>query len=138
MIGIIKADVNKDVDKSIGDFSSPEVMRKNGWKIDAVFQYDPRYLRICGNETWYGYNFNHAVGSVKIAFLGNGKATLNFGNCFTNGFVIVYLNDQEISRANRNVRSKEVKFNFSKRDVLTIKELNIAIIKLNSLKIVNE
>ena len=48
MIGIIKADENKDVDKSIGDFSSPEVMRKSGWIFDAAFQYDPKYSKNCG------------------------------------------------------------------------------------------
>ena len=55
------------------------------------------------------------------------------GNCYQKGQVIVYLNNQEISRATAYESKKEVTFNYSKGDTLLIKEVNIGIIKLNSL-----
>ena len=110
-------------------------MQKNGWKIDAANSMDTRYSKQCGNKTWFGYNHGSSIGSVWTRFRGNGTATLNFGNCYRRGLVIVYLNGIEISRAHRNTLKMETNFEYSKGDVLSIKEFDVAIIKLNSLKL---
>ena len=111
------------------------VMKRNGWKLDVTHSMTKSYSRKCGMESWYGYNRGTAVGSVETTFQGTGKATLNFGNCYRTGRVIVYLNDKEISRANRNTPRKEVEFEYSKGDVLLIEEVRVGIIKLNSLEL---
>ena len=45
------------------------------------------------------------------------------------------MNGKEISRAGPNVKRKEVEFEFLKGDTITIKEVNVGIIKLNSLQL---
>ena len=117
------------------DFSSEMVMKRNGWKLDVTHSMTKAYSRKCGMESWFGYDRGRAVGSVETTFQGTGKATLNFGNCYRTGRVIVYLNDKEISRANRNTPRKEVEFEYSKGDVLLIEEVRVGIIKLNSLEL---
>ena len=72
---------------------------------------------------------------LKTTFLGNGKAVLNYGNCYYKGQVKVLLNKKQISSAKGNVISKNVTFNYFKGDRLMIKKVNVAIIKLNSLEI---
>ena len=117
-------------------------MQKNGWTINAnnkrvqirlgIFE---DYSNQCGRETWFGYNWGPAVGWVKTTFRGNGVATLNFGNCYKYGEVIVYLNENEIAKAYNNTPKVETNFEYNKGDVLSIKEVDTAIIKLNSLKL---
>ena len=80
---IDSAEIN--VKSSIGDFSSPTVMRENGWQIEAAFENYPKYSSWCGNTTWFGYNYGASVGSISTTFLGNGNATLNFENCYHSG-----------------------------------------------------
>ena len=109
-------------------------MIRNGWKIDATFSMDTKYLS-CGDKTWYGYSYGQSVGSLQATFRGRGRAELCYGNCYRQGQVVVYLNDEEISRAEAYSKMKEVSFNFSKDDILLIKEINVGIIKLNSLKL---
>ena len=113
-------------------------MERNGWIIDVKKSMDPRYFDTCGKETWFGYNPGSSVGSVKTRFLGNGAATLNFGNCYNRGRVKVYLNDKEISIAYKNTLKKEVTFEYFQGDRLSIKEFSSAIIKLNSLTLRNQ
>ena len=113
-------------------------MQRNGWIIDVKKSMDPRYSNSCGKETWYGYSPGGSIGSVKTRFRGNGAATLNFGNCYGRGRVIVYLNDDEISRAYKNTKKMEVTFEYFQGDRLSIKEFSSAIIKLNSLTLRNQ
>ena len=137
-LGIEKDDdkATLNADKRLGDLSSQSVMIKNGWIINVLSANDPKYKNQCGmNKTWFGYTYGYPVGSVKTTFLGNGKAVLNYGNCYYKGQVKVLLNKKQISSANGNVINKEVTFNYSKGDTLIIKEVNVAIIKLNSLEI---
>ena len=122
-------------DRKLEDLSSKMVMQKNGWKIEAANSMDTKYSKQCGNKTWFGYNYGSSIGSLSTRFHGNGTATLNFGNCYRRGLVIVYLNGIEISRAHRNTLKMETNFEYSKGDVLSIKEFDVAIIKLNSLKL---
>ena len=132
--------ITKDGDQKLGNFSSTSVMIKNGWMINCRSQNNPYYNNMCQkfDKNWFGYTNGDAVGSVGTTFSGNGNATLKYGNCFTKskkGQVKVELNGKEISSANQGELGKEIIFNFSKGDQLEIKEVNTAIIKLNSLEI---
>ena len=126
---------DQNPDDKLTDFSSAMAMEKNGWKLNIRHSMDSAYSEKCGMDTWFGYNYGEKVGSVQTTFKGTGKATLNFGNCYRSGWVKVYLNGKEISRANGNTPRKEVEFRYSKDDILRIKEVNVAIIKLNSLEL---
>ena len=134
----VEPEAEPDVEYNLGDFSSPKVMRKNGWEINVSRENNPKYSNWCGRKTWFGYSRGRSNGLIKTTFLGNGRATLDFGNCYHSGKVVVYLNGKEISRAKGYIRSKEIKFKYSKGDTLMIKEMNVAIIKLISLTLHEE
>ena len=110
-------------------------MRENGWIINLKKENNPKYAGLCGTKTWFGYEHGLPNGSIETTFRHDGSAKLSFGNCYENktGYVSVALNGKEISRAGPNVKSKEVEFEFLKGDTLSIREVNVAIIKLNSL-----
>ena len=116
-------------------------MKKNGWILEPSTQdsMNPgrkvEFSQVCGNDTWYGYADGDTVGSVQPTFEGNGKATLDFGNCQSQGYVKVFLNGVEISRANAMTPTVQVIFEYSKGDTLLIKELKSSIIKINSLNL---
>ena len=111
------------------------VMEKNGWDFDITDSNDPKFTAECGTSAWYGYNYGPVIGSLTAIFVGSGKATLNFGNCYTAGRVTVYLNGRDIAYAVAYTFEQEVTFDYSSGDILTIKEHPMAIIKLNSLKL---
>ena len=115
--------------------SSMIEMKKNGWVFDVTNFNEERYGRECGkNQTWYGYSYGNEIGSVHVALLGSGNATLNYGNCYHQGQVSVLLNGEEISHVSGNTPEKTITFHYTHRSILTLKELNTAIIKLNSME----
>ena len=71
---------------------------------------------------------------MSTIFKGNGRATLVFGNCWSTGYLSVSINDTEIGRAYGNTKVS-VRFSYAKGDVLSIKEINTAIIALYSIAI---
>ena len=75
------------------------------------------------------------VGSAEATFQGSGTAKLSYGNCYYRGQVIVYLNGVELSRTAASSSMKEVSFKYEKDDTLVIKEINVGVIKLNSLEL---
>ena len=126
-------------DFKLTDVSSKSQMENNGWIFDIEFHKPYTYRDTCGSQdTWYGYT-QPGDGKVTATFTGSGTATLDYGNCFTdkkyNGKVNVYLNSILIDEANRTTASKQITFDFFPRDVLLLSETDVAIIKLNSLKI---
>ena len=108
-------------------------MRDNGWTIDVSFSnnndWSDQYHGNCGNNTFYGYHGDSPVGMISATFKGSGNATVIFGNCYKNGSVVVLLNNNELERALQE-KYKTVSFNYTRGDVLTIKEVDTAIIKL--------
>ena len=115
------------------NFSSSSILRENGWIIKLTKENDPKYAGRCGTTTWFGYEYGFPIGSIEKKFVQDGNATLNFGNCYYMGHVTVELNGKEISRADGDVKNKEVEFQYFKGDTLTIKEIDVGIIKMNSL-----
>ena len=109
-------------------------MKKYGWVFDVEKYNDESYRKECGKyQTWYGYSYGNEVGSIHVALFGSGNATLSYGNCYRTGQVKVLLNGQEISQASANVPEKTIAFSYTNRNILTLKEINTAIIKVNSI-----
>ena len=112
-------------------------MESNGWIIDVQYwagnDWNKENREVCGITTFYGYRGDNSIGMVTTTFTESGRAILNFGNCYNGGYVSVSLNDNEIGRAYANTPINELRFIYSKHDILRIEEVNTAIIKLNSL-----
>ena len=126
-------------DSNLTNLTTKSEMVSNGWKINVEYsssadQFDD-YTHICGNETFYGYNTDNTVGEVSTTFKGYGKATLSFGNCHKKGHVVVTLNNRELARVHASNPNNVIAFYYKTGDVLHIKEVLTAIIKLNYLKL---
>ena len=119
-------------DSSLTQIWNDKIMKKNGWIFNGSHQDMAWSSHRCGNDTWFGLNAGHAVGSVKVSFQGSGNATLIFGNCWhSNTFkVTAYLNGNILAHA-KGDEFKTVSFPFAKGDTLKIDE-DGAIIKLKS------
>ena len=112
-------------------------MENKGWTLDTDNQFDKwshEKARSCGDKTWYGFRAP-GVGKISATFVGTGAATLDYGNCFNDGKVHVYLNGKLIDTALPNTPSKQITFHFNPRDVLSLDENPDGIIKLNSLNL---
>ena len=112
-------------------------METNGWVFDIGHSMNIQtsgFHEACGGDTWYGWS-HPGDGSVRIVLIGSGEVTLNFGNCYSNGVVNVFQNDNLISSASANVKNVLASFPFSNGDVLKVTEENTAIIKLNSIDV---
>ena len=114
-------------------------MERNGWTFDIEYSssdwtWATDFGLKCGNETFYGYNNNNTVGEVSATFLGSGKATLGFGNCYKTGQVEVQLNDYQVAHVQDYNPDVTITFYYKQGDVLQIKE-GFAIIKMNYLKL---
>ena len=123
------------LDRGLSLLTSKQVMHENGWIFDVAESMPFRYTAKCSKNSWFGFTGDNPVGFVSTIFKGSGKATLNYGNCYSTGVVKVYVNNFLRSKASANVKHKMVTFEYSKGDVLKILEINTAIIKLNSLEL---
>ena len=121
------------IDIALGDVSSDSTMMKNGWNVDIEHSntkdWSQDYLVNCGTHSFYGYHGAQKVGSVSATFKGSGNATLIFGNCYKEGFVEVLLNEEQLKQANQE-KYKTVAFSYRRGDILKIRGVNIAIMKL--------
>ena len=85
---------------------------------------------------WWGYDPTwKKIGSINTTFVGNGLATLNFGNCYTDGYVEVYVDGTLKANATKNQRYVQIDFPFHDDSVLEIREHG-AIIQFNNLNII--
>ena len=114
-----------------------------GWNIDVSsgkWQYpaSSNVYEQCGNgHAWYGWSGGANVGSISTILKGNGRAKLNFGNCWNTGIVKVYLDDIEIGSADNNVPSKDIEFDFQQGNVLKLRDEGPnSVIQLNSLEVI--
>ena len=94
-----------------------------------------------GCINWYGWGYYvqnqvHFDGSISTTFSGNGRAELDFGNCYVTGTVYAYLDGNEIASASKETPNVKVEFGFNYESILNITEV-VGIIQLNSL-IINQ
>ena len=110
-------------------------MKANGWTFNVTTSIANSHRPECktANTNWYGWGGGDVVGTASVTLTGYGSAELNFGNCFSNGSVQVYLSNSLLSTATASELSRNVIFDYHKGDVLTIIELGDGNIKLNSL-----
>ena len=125
------------------------IMRRYGWIIqfdadgntysDNQLEdwYNTMAKRECGHAKWYGWNDDrtndNTAGVLKTLFKGSGDFRLDFGNCWINGVVKVYLNGRLISVAQAGVKSKVITHTFKPNSMLEIKDEGInSIVSLNS------
>ena len=95
-----------------------------------------------GCINWYGWGYYvqnqvHFDGSISTTFSGNGRAELDFGNCFETGTVYAYLDGNEIASASKETPNVKVEFGFNDESILKITEVDVGVIQLNSL-IINQ
>ena len=121
-------------DSLLGELTSKNVMINNGWTVDVTDDNTNTDFDSCDKNTFFGYKDGDQVGQVSTIFRGTGRATLVFGNCWSTGYLSVYINGTEIGRAYGNTKAS-VRFSYSKGDALRIKEFNSAIIALYSFAI---
>jgi len=117
------------------DFSNRATMIASGWTTDCELDGIGKSAvnTVClADASWAGWKANNGVGTVSRILSGSGTATLNYGNCWYQDTVVVYLNGAVISSAAANTMSKEIVFDFTNGAVLVIKETPDAVIKMNS------
>ena len=139
-------------------FQDANSMKAAGWNIHAkscskseVAAESPPYpsggygvcvtfASICKEVTYYAFIYdrgssNRGDGKLSTTFQGSGRATLDFGNCYYNGEVVVHLNNVQIGSALPLQKSIVVEFDYKPGDTLAIQEINYGIIAINSLKL---
>ena len=123
----------------LGDHS---IMSSNGWKFDLTHDGSTQtdtYKSIdekCGTiSKWYGWSSHSFVGTLSTVLNGSGEVTLDFGNCWDDGNVKVYLDSKLVAVATEGTRSVTKTFSFTPGSLLEIKdEDGNAVILLNDIK----
>ena len=100
-----------------------------GWKIDVKNRmWQDRKIHLpqsvivrCGGHSWYGWNDHDEVGTISTTLKANNLpistyGRLDFGNCWSNGVVKVYLDDELIGEARANTPSKIIEFPMPNHD----------------------
>ena len=82
-------------------------MEENGWVFENltnnISHCMPSVSTIhenCGGENgthWYGWGCGNTVGSISTILKGTGTASLYYGNCWNEGNVNVYVNNEKVS-----------------------------------------
>ena len=131
--------------QKLGILGNPAEMAKNGWTFNLInwgknMPHDvPGMETVCGTQTnWYGwsaYNSSIKVGTLSAILKGNGKVTIDFGNCWNSGVVRVYLDSQLMAQAAINTNSVIKTFSYRHGSKLEIKDEGAnSVIRLNSIK----
>ena len=124
-------------DQKLENVKNKKEMSLAGWNLNGVrttIEERGKGTRICGLDTFWGYNYGNDVGKISYIFKGHGNALLSFGNCHTKGKTQVYLNKDRIGTATR-IENKQISFTYAPGDTLTIKEKNMGIFIIRALKI---
>ena len=135
----------------VNNLKSSKSQNVDGWKFEDV-TYGPwreldsnSELGLAVSEApWFGWNENNDgddVASISYTFKGNGKANLNYGNCFKQGEVVAVAfrkkyGQETISKAGMFQPHTDIEFEFQDGDELKISELKGAIIQFNNLTLV--
>ena len=121
-------------------------MESNDWTFENIVE---RHFvsskldnvdNVCWGPTWYGWcEGNPCVAHATAKFKSSGSAELTYENCLTGeeaegGKVEVRLNEEVKDIVGRDT-IHTIKFDYNEGDVLIVSAFNIAIMKLNVLKI---
>ena len=112
-------------------------MEEHGWDLKAMDTHNRLMLTQHACESRLEFLENHkwkvdqwSTSVMYTSFWGTGKATLQFGNCYSEGEVTILLDDNEIAKSKRNEIKSSVTFNVADGSTLAIKTDNRAIIQL--------
>ena len=117
-------------------------MRENGWDLQNIHAKKRLVMteEACWNlldtidkHKWMVQQW--ATSSISTSFWSEGKATLEFGNCFNEGQVTVFLDGREIGNSSLSKDSTIVTFNVADGSILTIKTDDRSIIRLFDLRL---
>ena len=122
---------------NLNDLANQKIKPSSDWKTDCqegVWE-DSGHSVSNGCKNWFGWGNSNTVGSLSTTLKGNGRAELDFGNCFSRGKVKAYVDGYLIETANANEVSKKKQFQFDDGSELKIEE-DIGIIQFNSLTMI--
>jgi hypothetical protein len=114
-------------------------MASNGWKFDLTHDgfYQTDTYKMAGvkcSSKWYGWSTHSVVGTLSAVLNGTGEVTIDFGNCWNDGNVNVYLDSKLVATASENTQSVNKSFSFTPGSLLEMKdEDGNAVIALNSI-----
>ena len=117
-------------------------MEANGWRFDFTHDgsnwNDNTYKQVglkCGPQAkWYGWSEHSNGGTLSAILKGSGEVTIEFGNCWQEGNVKLYLDSALISTAPSETKSITKSFSFTHGSMLKIKdEDGNAVVSLNSI-----
>jgi hypothetical protein len=117
-------------------------------KIDYSFPANiPEWEITCSHGSIYGDTRNNcqkwlaSYGSTscfsKTTLKGNGRATIDFGNCWHNSVVKVFLDENEIASAGGSEENIVKEFDFTDGSELKLTEEQFGIIRFNSFEVLN-
>ena len=124
------------------DFSSITKMMQVGWTPIGVSAHHHAGVgnhaagAVCntGKNNWWGWTHGAGVGQMEIDSPVTSTATIDFGNCWNQGEVKVYVDGREVGSAAVNVGSKVVSFAVKKGERISIRDEGAAsVMRLNSL-----
>lgn len=111
-----------------------------GWTLDFTDK-DMTHSGVsakCGQGfNWFGWSSGTQVGIASATLKGSGAALLEFGNCWNEGEVNVYVGGIKIATAIANTPRKTVLFPFKNGPKLEVKDENgNAVVQIKSLKVI--
>ena len=110
---------------SAWSFESSAAMIAGGWDLSGVqLAKETVPLPACTTDPtkWYGWRAGSAVGAVRLRFQSPGVGALDFGNCWTEGVVEVFLNGARVAAAGPRVLSMTRRFAVQVNDVLELRD----------------
>jgi len=124
------------------DFSSITKMMQVGWTPIGVSAHHHAGVgnhaagAVCntGKNNWWGWTHGAGVGQMEIDSPVTSTATIDFGNCWNQGEVKVYVDGREVGSAAVNVGSKVVSFAVKKGERISVRDEGAnSVMRLNSL-----
>lgn len=121
------------------DYSSWEAMQAAGWThSDLIVGMDSSELSsVCQTgPNFFGWALDSAIGELRITLPAAGTVTVDFGNCWMAGLVILSLNGEPIASAPQSMHSVVHVQVVEKGDVLALRdEGSNSVIRLNSVRL---
>jgi len=109
---------------------SPDLFNFANWDYNFDHGVWNNQQSTCKN--FYAWKSEDAVGKMSTTLIAKGKGELDFGNCWNSGVVEVYLDGSKIASAGPG-ESKVISFDYNDGSKLEIREVNNAIIQINTL-----
>ena len=122
--------------------TSTRSMEESGWNLENIKgkgrlalsqQSCLNHLDTIDKHKWMITQWSPS--SIATSFWGQGKATLEFGNCNNEGRVTVLLDGKVIANSTLNKQSSTVTFNVAQGSILTIQTDDLSIIRLFGMKL---